>query len=122
MSLFHNCNCFFFFNCNEATHYFSISYVFLDCEERNKYIENGGVTFEHFDTLNVHVGMKATYFCNVGYVITGSHISTCLSDGSWSELPPNCTGNFIFMKGLSDNVFPKINYYHPIVWCSSYLP
>ena len=36
-------------------------------------------------------GDIAYYSCNAGYEMVGNNL-TCLSNGSWSGLPPTCTG------------------------------
>ena len=54
------------------------------------HLQNGGVALEHFNPDSLNTGLKLTYYCNDGYLINGSPVSICTSDGEWSDTPPKC--------------------------------
>ena len=33
-----------------------------------------------------------SFTCNDGYVLSGSHMRTCMSDGMWSDSDTTCSG------------------------------
>ena len=45
-------------------------------------------------------GSTATYSCNDGYAQSGVEARACLSDGSWSDVPPTCEGIFAFTNSV----------------------
>lgn len=49
--------------------------------------ENGEVDFR--DTI---VGSQAVYSCEVGFMLEGAEIRTCLESGKWSDEDPTCKG------------------------------
>ena len=36
-------------------------------------------------------GSFAVYICNIGFMMTGERIRTCMDNGMWSGQEPNCT-------------------------------
>jgi hypothetical protein len=48
--------------------------------------DNGSVSAPVTD-----VGAAATYRCAAGFVLDGDAARTCLTDGTWSGIPPSCT-------------------------------
>ncbi|XP_060562325.1 sushi, von Willebrand factor type A, EGF and pentraxin domain-containing protein 1-like [Ruditapes philippinarum] len=47
--------------------------------------ENGNIAISTNGTMSV-----ANFQCNTGYTLSGSEVSTCNLDGTWSSSPPNC--------------------------------
>ena len=64
----------------------------------------------------VTVGSTARYICQSGFVLQGSDETTCLSSGTWSNLPPVCVavncadlpepfnGEIIYSREISETV------------------
>lgn len=43
-------------------------------------------------------GDRVRYACSAGYRLIGADDSTCLADGIWSALSPQCEGNVSVVK------------------------
>ncbi|XP_023218171.1 transmembrane protease serine 9-like [Centruroides sculpturatus] len=55
-----------------------------ECCQRPQAPSNGRVWFR------IQGGLTAIYTCNVGYVLKGTNVSQCQTDGQWSSPPPKC--------------------------------
>ena len=47
---------------------------------------NGQVVISNGSTY----GSVATYICDSGYTLSGSHLRTCRADGNWRDTSPAC--------------------------------
>lgn len=41
-------------------------------------------------TNGTYPGSKATFDCDTGFYLTGSNVSVCSDEGSWTTSPPFC--------------------------------
>ena len=48
--------------------------------------------FEPANQTVWRVGETVTYFCNDNFTLLGSNVSTCLEDGNFDSLVPECVG------------------------------
>ena len=64
--------------------------VVVDCEPIGNPV-NGQVIIMSSGTTFMST---ATYTCNTGYIVTGSSLRTCGSDGVWSPAAPTCDSKY----------------------------
>ena len=65
---------------------FLLHYYIGQCPELPP-LANGDITLSSPERLN---GTTATYTCDSGYVLTGSRMRTCQTNGAWEEPAPFC--------------------------------
>ena len=63
-------------------------------------IPYGHVHYSSIDTTKIEPGDVVTYSCDPPYLLHGVEYRICMSNGSWSEEEPQCTGKMITSSKL----------------------
>ncbi len=62
----------------------------MDCGNPDEADDNGRVEF-----TTTTFESTATYFCDNGYILTGSMTVTCQADREWSDTAPECVRKYM---------------------------
>ena len=70
-------------DCVRFYKYIDLTFLAIDCG-RPRAAANGNFT------RNIRYNSTITFSCRNGYYIKGIRKANCLSNGLWSNIPPNC--------------------------------